>query len=128
MVTEKNIATIQELEELEQACKSEAKEARKNSLQSYQAPIKAKQKELLGLFPALIKSCANAPGLQILQSSLNKTELTYKDVLSTTVEKPYVYRRPISSPERNLKQWVTALQSDLKPKMSSHYTANPTTS
>ena len=118
---EKNIATIQELEELEQACKSEAKEARKTAWQSYQAPIKAKQKELLGLFPALIKSCANAPGLQILQSSLKqKTELTYKDLLHHS-RKALRISAAYSSPERNqLKQWVTALQADLKPKMSSH--------
>ena len=118
---EKNIATDEELEALEKACKQEAKEARKTAWNNYQAPIKARQKELLGLFPALIKSCANAPGLHVLQSALKqKTELTYKDLLHHS-RKALRISAAYPSPERKqLKQWVNKLQDDLKPKMHSH--------
>ena len=118
---EKNIATDEELEALEKACKQEAKEARKTAWNNYQAPIKSKQKELLELFPALIKSCANAPGLHVLQSALKqKTELTYKDLLHHS-RKALRISAAYSSPERKqLKQWVNKLQDHLKPKMHSH--------
>ena len=118
---EKNIATAKELDQLEKACKAEAKEARLAAWKAYQAPIKTKQKELLGLLPKLSKSSANAPGIQLLNTALTqKNELTYKDLLHHGRKALRISASYPSTDREQLKQWVNALQDALKPKMHSH--------
>lgn len=118
---EKNIATAKELDQLEKACKVEAKEARLAAWKAYQAPIKTKQKELLGLLPKLSKSSANAPGIQLLNTALTqKNELTYKDLLHHGRKALRISASYPSTDREQLKQWVNALQDALKPKMHSH--------
>ena len=118
---EKNIATAKELDQLEKACKAEAKEARLAAWKAYQAPIKTKQKELLGLLPKLSKSSANAPGIQLLNTALTqKNELTYKDLLHHGRKALRISASYPSDDREQLKQWVNVLQDALKPKMHSH--------
>ena len=76
---------------------------------------------MLSLFPTLIKSCANAPGLQVLHTSLKqKTDLTYKDLLHHSRKALRVSATYPSPVRKQLKHWVKTLREDLKPKMSSH--------
>ena len=118
---EKNIATAKELDQLEKVCKAEAKEARLAAWKAYQAPIKTKQKELLGLLPKLSKSSANAPGIQLLNTTLTqKNELTYKDLLHHGRKALRISASYPSDDREQLKQWVNVLQDALKPKMHSH--------
>lgn len=120
-ILDKNIATSSELEQIEQKCKAEAKAAKAEAWKAYQSPIKEKQSELLGIFPKLVKQCANAQGLQLLQESIaEKKELTYKDLLHHG-KKALRISASYPSPERQtLSNWISALETQLKPKIHSH--------
>ena len=101
--------------------KAEAKAAKAEAWKAYQSPIKEKQSELLGIFPKLVKQCANAQGLQLLQESIaEKKELTYKDLLHHG-KKALRISASYPSPERQtLSNWISALETQLKPKIHSH--------
>ena len=100
-------------------CKVKQKK-REKQFGSYQAPIKAKQKELLALFLRWSKVAQMPSFANITIEFKIKTELTYKDVLHHS-RKALRISAAYSSPERNqLEAVVTALKLILKPKTSSH--------
>ena len=61
-ILEKNIATQAELKSIEDACKEEAKTAKKKAWVSYQSPILKQKKSLLSILPVLLKEASNDPG------------------------------------------------------------------
>ena len=117
----KNIATQAELKSIEDACKEEAKTAKKKAWVSYQSPILKQKKSLLSILAVLLKEASNDPGLQMVLKKLNqKTEPSYKDLLHAARKAIRITAKYDSSLTTNLKQWTSELTLSLRPKMHSH--------
>ncbi len=120
-ILDKNIATRQELEAIEKACKAEAKAAKQAAWKAYQTPILEKKTALLSLLTALQKEAANDPGLQMVSKKLNqKSEPTYKDLLHAGRKALRISAKYASPLNGTLQQWIQALTEALRPKMHSH--------
>ena len=120
-ILEKNIATAQELETIEKACKAEARAAKKEAWNAYQAPILSEKKSLTGLLTGLQKEVSNDPALQMINTHLaQKKEPTYKDLLHAARKAIRVTAKYSSPTTNKLKEWTTALTDSLHSKMHSH--------
>ena len=120
-ILEKNIASIEELDAIEKACKAEARKSKVEAWKSYQAPILDNKKNLLPLLIALQKEVANDPGLQVICTQLTqKTEPTYKDLIHAARKALRIAAKYNSSLSKQLKQWTSDLTNSLRPKVSSH--------
>lgn len=120
-ILEKNIASEQELEEIEKACKSEAKVARVAAWTSYQTPIKEKQEEMLKLLAPLQAKTANDPNIQLIIKSLSaRKELTFKHILEAG-RKALRFSRFFNAEEKDkVSAFLAELHQDLSKKISSH--------
>jgi len=120
-ILEKNIASIEELDAIEKACKTEARKSKVAAWKSYQAPILESKKNLLPLLIALQKEVSNDPGLQVISTQLSqKAEPTYKDLLHAARKALRIAAKYNSSLSIQLKQCTSGLTNSLRPKMSSH--------
>jgi pyruvate/2-oxoglutarate/acetoin dehydrogenase E1 component len=120
-ILEKNIASIEELNAIEKACKAEARKSKVEAWKSYQAPILDSKKNLLPLLLALQKEVANDPGLQVISTQLlQKTEPAYKDLLHAARKALRIAAKYNSPLSKQLKQWTSDLTNSLRTKVSSH--------
>ena len=120
-ILEKNIATVEELNSIEKACKEEVKIAKREAWKTYQMPILESRKSLLSLLPLLQKQSANDPALQMVSTKLaQKSEPTYKDLLHAARKALRTTAKHNTPLKDKLTQWIDDLTSSLNPKMHSH--------
>ncbi len=120
-ILEKNIATVEELNSIEKACKEEVKIAKREAWKTYQMPILETRKSLLSLLPLLQKQAANDPALQMVSTKLaQKSEPTYKDLLHAARKALRTTAKHNTPLKDKLTQWIDDLTSSLNPKMHSH--------
>lgn len=120
-ILEKNIATVEELNSIEKACKEEVKIAKREAWKTYQMPILESRKSLLSLLPLLQKQAANDPALQMVSTKLaQKSEPTYKDLLHAARKALRTSAKHNTPLKDKLTQWIDDLTSSLNPKMHSH--------
>ena len=120
-ILEKNIATVEELNSIEKACKEEVKIAKRKAWKTYQMPILETRKSLLSLLPLLQKQAANDPALQMVSTKLaQKSEPTYKDLLHAARKALRTTAKHNTPLKDKLTQWIDDLTSSLNPKMHSH--------
>lgn len=120
-ILEKNIATVEELNSIEKACKEEVKIAKREAWKTYQMPILESRKSLLSLLPLLQKQAANDPALQMVSTKLaQKSEPTYKDLLHAARKALRTTAKHNTPLKEKLTQWIDDLTSRLNPKMHSH--------
>ena len=120
-ILEKNIATVEELNSIEKACKEEVKIAKREAWKTYQMPILESRKSLLSLLPLLQKQAANDPALQMVSTKLaQKSEPTYKDLLHAARKALRTTAKHNTPLKDKLTQWIDDLTSSLNPKMHSH--------
>ncbi len=120
-ILEKNIATVEELDSIEKACKEEVKIAKREAWKTYQAPILENRKSLLSILPLLQKEAANDPALQVVSAKLaQKSEPTYKDLLHAARKALRTAAKHNTPLKDKLAQWIEDLTTRLNPKMHSH--------
>ncbi len=114
-----NIATVEELEEIETASKKEVLEGKKNAWNAFVAPVKKEQNELVTLLETIAASSVNRVFIQKYASDLQSIKEPIRKDIITTARK--VLRMIVGeSSQPTLATWITKYSSDVQPKFSSH--------
>ena len=120
-IIDNNIATDDELFDLERGIKKLVREGKKAAWNAYINPILAERKEALGYLERLVSSSPNGVFINKLKNDLEAIgEPLRRDVLSAT-RKALRYVVSESTPEKMaLQQWINTFISEVQPKYSSH--------
>lgn len=120
-ILKEGLAKEDELIKMEEAALKEVRAARRASWEAYQAPIFKQKVKLLSYFPILKKETHNDPKIQIIFSKLEQVlELGFKDIISAARQIKIVLSKHPNARVRDFDQWLDALTSDMKNKVSSH--------
>ncbi|MEP2937341.1 MAG: thiamine pyrophosphate-dependent enzyme [Gilvibacter sp.] len=118
---ENNIATEEDLTELEKSCKKEVREAKKAAWEAYLAPHKKEQKELLSLLDAIANGSGNKVFIQKITGELaTEKEPLRRDILSTARKTLRYVAGESSEHITALKAWINSYFDLVQPKYSSH--------
>lgn len=114
-----NIATQEELDEIDNATKKEVLEGKKAAWSAYLDPIKSEQKELVTLLENIASSSANRVFIQKIASDLGSVkEPIRKEILSAARK---VLRMVLTEPTKpQLAQWIKTYQAEIQPKFSQY--------
>jgi pyruvate/2-oxoglutarate/acetoin dehydrogenase E1 component/TPP-dependent pyruvate/acetoin dehydrogenase alpha subunit len=114
-----NIATQEELDEIDNAVKKEVLEGKKAAWSAFVDPIKTEQKELVALLENIAASSENKVFIQKFSSDLaGIKEPIRKDIIVTARK---VLRLIAKENAKNqLAQWITAYIEKIQPKFSSN--------
>ena len=120
-ILKEGLAKEAELIKMEEAALKEVRAARRASWEAYQAPIFKQKAKLLSYLPILKKETHNDPKIQIIFSKLEQVlELGFKDIVSAARQIKIVLSKHPKAKLRDFDQWLDALTSDMKNKVSSH--------
>ena len=120
-ILKEGLAKEAELIKMEEAALKEVRAARRASWEAYQAPIFKQKAKLLSYLPILKKETHNDPKIQIIFSKLEQVlELGFKDIISAARQIKIVLSKHPNANLRDFDQWLDALTSDMKNKVSSH--------
>lgn len=120
-ILNEGLAKEAELIKMEEAALKEVRAARRASWEAYQAPIFKQKAKLLSYLPILKKETHNDPKIQIIFSKLEQVlELGFKDIVSAARQIKIVLSKHPNAKLRDFDQWLDALTSDMKNKVSSH--------
>ena len=120
-ILNEGLAKEAELIKMEEAALKEVRAARRASWEAYQAPIFKQKAKLLSYLPILKKETHNDPKIQIIFSKLEQVlELGFKDIVSAARQIKIVLGKHPNAKLRDFDQWLYALTSDMKNKVSSH--------
>ena len=110
-----------ELQNIEEKCKKEVRQAKIDAWNTYQNPIKKEKKELQRLIKKAILATNNDSNFQIISTQINEIEEpTYKDLLHNSRKALRIltqFNHPVKDEIRN---WKEELTKRLNPKFSSH--------
>ena len=110
-----------ELQNIEEKCKKEVRQAKIDAWNTYQNPIKKEKKELQRLIKKAILATNNDSNFQIISTQINQIEEpTYKDLLHNSRKALRIltqFNHPVKDEIRN---WKEELTKRLNPKFSSH--------
>ena len=120
-ILKEGLAKEAELIKMEEAALKEVRAAKRASWEAYQAPIFKQKAKLLSYLPILKKETHNDPKIQIIFSKLEQVlELGFKDIVSAARQIKIVLSKHPNAKLRDFDQWLDALTSDMKNKVSSH--------
>jgi pyruvate/2-oxoglutarate/acetoin dehydrogenase E1 component len=120
-ILKEGLAKEAELIKMEEAALKEVRAAKRASWEAYQAPIFKQKAKLLSYLPILKKETHNDPKIQIIFSKLEQVlELGFKDIISAARQIKIVLSKHPNAKLRDFDQWLDALTSDMKNKVSSH--------
>ena len=120
-ILKEGLAKEAELIKMEEAALKEVRASRRTSWEAYQAPIFKQKAKLLSYLPILKKETHNDPKIQIIFSKLEQVlELGFKDIVSAARQIKIVLSKHPNAKLRDFDQWLDALTSDMKNKVSSH--------
>ena len=120
-ILKEGLAKEAELIKMEEAALKQVRAAKRASWEAYQAPIFKQKAKLLSYLPILKKETHNDPKIQIIFSKLEQVlELGFKDIISAARQIKIVLSRHPNVNLRDFDQWLDALTSDMKNKVSSH--------
>src|SRR5690606_8635644 len=113
-----NVATNEELEELDEKCKKEVLEGKKAAWNAYLNPIKEERNQLVSILISVASNSANKSYIEQQISDLNAIkEPIRKDILSMARK---VLRKVIGEPgEEVLKEFISTYFDKIQPKYSS---------
>jgi pyruvate/2-oxoglutarate/acetoin dehydrogenase E1 component/TPP-dependent pyruvate/acetoin dehydrogenase alpha subunit len=114
-----NIASPEEIEEIDSIIKKEVLEGKKAAWNAYIDPIIEDQRELVALLERIAPASQNKDSIQKLTANLNKIKIPLKKEILVTARK--VLRMIInenSKPE--LSSWISSYTKNSQPKFSSH--------
>jgi pyruvate/2-oxoglutarate/acetoin dehydrogenase E1 component/TPP-dependent pyruvate/acetoin dehydrogenase alpha subunit len=114
-----NIATEEELAEIETTAKKDVLEGKKAAWTAFTAPIKAEQQELVALLNTIAASSANKVFIEKYANDLAAIkEPIRKDIIATARK---ILRLVIGeSGQSQLATWITNYTNTIQPKFSSH--------
>ena len=116
---ENDLATIEELETIENNSKKEVLEGKKAAWNAFVSPIKEEQKELATLLSSIANSSANKVFIEKLAADLAALKEPIRKDIITTARK--VLRLIVTENGKNeLSVWVTNYINKIQPKFSSH--------
>lgn len=114
-----NIATEEELNEIDTATKKEVLEGKKAAWTAFTAPIKAEQQELVGLLNSIAAGSPNKVFIEKHANDLASIKEPIRKDIITTARK--VLRLIIQeSGKRQLASWIEGYFTKIQPKFSSH--------
>jgi len=114
-----NIATPEELEEMEEAAKKEVLEGKKAAWNAFVSPMKEEQKELIGLLETVAENSSNKVFILKNAADLSAAKEPGRKEILITARK--VLRLVINENSREtLASWITAYTNKIQPKFSSH--------
>ena len=120
-ILKEGLAKEAELIKMEEAALKQVRAAKRASWEAYQAPIFKQMAKLLSYLPILKKETHNDPKIQIIFSKLEQVlELGFKDIISAARQIKIVLSKHPNVNLRDFDQWLDALTSDMKNKVSSH--------
>lgn len=106
-IINEEIATEEELEELDKEAKEEVQKAQKKAWQAFQEPIVNEKNRVLGLIDEAIEKHPELDKLKEYKSNLNrKNKPLRRDVLSIARRAVFELRGKDSSPQRELAEWL----------------------
>jgi pyruvate/2-oxoglutarate/acetoin dehydrogenase E1 component/TPP-dependent pyruvate/acetoin dehydrogenase alpha subunit len=116
---ENNLATVEELDEIDEASKKEVLEGKKAAWTNFVSPIKAEQNELVSLLNSIATTSDNKAFIEQFANNLASIkEPIRKDIISTARK---VLRLIITENSReNLATWIKNYTEKIQPKFSSH--------
>ncbi len=116
-----NIASSDELDELDKTCKLEVRQGRKNAWEAYLKPIRKEQQEVVVLLKALAETSINKA---FIEKTLNELKAIHepirKDVISAARKGLRYVIAETSQPKEALQTWINNFFDDVQPKYSSH--------
>ncbi|WP_333693812.1 alpha-ketoacid dehydrogenase subunit alpha/beta [Flavobacterium sp.] len=114
-----NIATAEEIDEINKETKKEVLEAKKAAWTAFVEPIKKEQQELISLLESIASSSVNRVFIQKFSNDLKEIKEPIRKDLLTTARK--VLRMIIGeSGQSQLAQWIQNYTATIQPKFSSH--------
>jgi hypothetical protein len=114
-----NIATEEELAEIETTAKKDVLEGKKAAWTAFTAPIKAEQQELVALLNTIAASSANKVFIEKYANDLAAIKEPIRKDIITTARK--ILRLVIGeSGQSQLATWITNYTNKIQPKFSSH--------
>ena len=120
-IIESNIATNEELIEIERAIKRDIRQAKKNAWNTFMKPIKKQQQEIIPLLKQVAQQSVNGVFItKIIESIVKIGEPTRKDLLSNTRK---ILRYTIGETfeeKQKLLAWVNNMFEIAQPMFSSH--------
>lgn len=114
-----NLATPEELDEIENESKKEVLEGKKNAWNAFVKPLKEEQTELVALLKNVTTSSANKVFIDKYIAELESIKEPIRKDIITTARK--VLRLVINESCKNqISQWITNYTNKIQPKFSSH--------
>ncbi|HET8839637.1 MAG TPA: thiamine pyrophosphate-dependent enzyme [Flavobacteriaceae bacterium] len=116
-----NMASEEELSELEKSIKKEVRAGQKAAWEAINAPQKDEQKNLIGLIKELAASSSNKAFISGLQKSIAETQNPIKSELLSAARKAlrYVVHED-SAAKTNLLNWISDYKQRIQPEYSSN--------
>jgi pyruvate/2-oxoglutarate/acetoin dehydrogenase E1 component/TPP-dependent pyruvate/acetoin dehydrogenase alpha subunit len=116
---ENNIATAEQLDEIDENAKKEVLEGKKAAWAAYVNPIKEEQKELVALLNTIAANSENKVFIEKYIADLSGIKEPIRKDLLVTARK--ILRMIIKENGKNsLSQWIAAYTEKIQPKFSSH--------
>ena len=116
---ENNLATAEELDEIENQAKKDVLEGKKAAWTSFTTPTKEEQKELVALLNSIAPSSENKIFIEKIASDLASIKEPIRKEILTTARK--VLRMIVKENTRSqLATWITNYTNKIQPKFSSH--------
>ncbi|WP_109300731.1 thiamine pyrophosphate-dependent enzyme [Aquimarina sp. AU474] len=120
-VIDHNIATNEELLDLEKAAKKEVRKGKTNAWNAYISEIKSEQKEALQLLKAVENQSANKNFISPLTQTLSeKEEPIRKDILEVSRKILRYLTKESFAEKLNLQNWINSYIDKIQPKYSAH--------
>ena len=120
-ILKEGLAKEAELIKMEEEALKEVRAAKRASWEAYQAPIFKQKAKLLSYLPSLKKETHNDPKIQIIFSKLEQVlELGFKDIISAARQIKMVLAKHPNAKLQGFEQWLDALTTEMKDKVSSH--------
>lgn len=115
------IATDEELVDLEKKIKRKVREGKTNAWQSFINPIKKDKTEILDIIDAVVKQSANASFIKPLRDTLASEKEPLKHDLLTVARKTlrFIVKENFAA-KADLQNWINTYTKDNQPNFSSH--------
>lgn len=116
---ENNLATAEELDEIDNQAKKEVLEGKKLAWNAFVSPMKEEQKELTDLLTSIASSSENKVFIEKITSDLAAIKEPIRKEILTTARK--VLRMIVTENRKSeLASWITDYTTKIQPKFSSH--------
>ena len=116
-----NIATDEELDELEKNIKKEVREGKAAAWSAFISPQKEEQKEVIALLDSLSANSSNKNFIEKLKNELaGSKEPIRKEILSTARKALHLVSGETSQAKTDLAQWIENYFVKIQPKFSKH--------